>query len=340
MTGANNLTPGFIKGRILLNLDSEDEGQLYIGCAGGANTTATFTFQPNAVPDDYVVIQISLTGLRGGHSGVDIHLGRGNANKIMNDLLLVATSDFGLSIASINGGSLRNAIPRESVALAVVPSGNLVNLIDWFETYKQIIIDKFSAAESEISIALNQIDSVDSIMDITTQNNLLNAVRDIPDGVITMSESVSGIVETSNNLAIISTHDNMIEVACMLRSLVDVSRDELADRLLNIFQSNNSQAVNSGVYPGWKPNVNSPVLGNMKSIYQRQFGNSPEIKVIHAGLECGIIGDKYPGMDMISFGPTIRHPHSPVEKVNIVSVEKFWSYLCEVLSSKISNQII
>jgi dipeptidase D len=331
MSGAMNLAVDFVKGRILMNLDSEDEGELYIGCAGGINTTAKFTFEPQPLPPGIKAFKIKITGLKGGHSGVDINLGRGNANKLMNRLLWKASRELGLRIASIEGGSVRNAIPRESFATAVLPAGKEIAFKSMVDEFRSEVINELSSVDPGIKIDVTETDLPKHIVNKDVQDRFLNAVYAFPDGVIRMSADIAGIVETSTNLSIIKSYNNYIEISCLSRSSLDSAKSDLCNAITSVFELAGAGIVHEGSYPGWKPNVNSPVLATMKKIYKDKFGTSPEIKVIHAGLECGIIGDVYKGMDMISFGPTIKNAHSPDEKVNIPSVQKFWSYLTEVL---------
>jgi dipeptidase D len=333
MTGAFNLKPDMLNGRILMNLDSEDEGELYIGCAGGMNTTATFAYKPEVVPSGMKAYQLSLTGLKGGHSGVDIHLGRGNANKLMNRFLWKASRDIGLRIAAIEGGSLRNAIPRESFVKAVIPSSNENALKAWVDEFMRIVKNELSDVEPDFRFEAETADIPLTVIDKKTQDSLLNAVYAAPNGVVRMLSDMPGVVETSTNLAMIKSKENIIEVMCLLRSSVDSAKTDLGNAMTSVFELAGATVIHDGTYPGWKPNADSAILNTMKKVYQDKFGKTPEVKVIHAGLECGIIGDVFKGMDMISFGPTIRYPHSPDEKVHIPSVERFWVYLTEALKS-------
>jgi dipeptidase D len=333
MTGAFTLKPGFMEGRILLNLDSEEEGELCIGCAGGLNTTATFSCTSEPIPADAKAFKIGITGLKGGHSGVDIHLGRGNANKLMNRFLWKASREFGLRISSIEGGSLRNAIPRESFVVAVVPANAEKAFLDWGSEFANMIRNELGAVEPGFIFDTIACDMPVSVMDKATQGRLLNAVYTMPDGVIRMISDMPEVVETSTNLAIVKSQENMIEVICLLRSSVDTAKTDLANAMTSVFELAGAEVVHEGAYPGWKPNVDSPVLRTMKDVYKAKFRKEPKVNVIHAGLECGIIGDVYKGMDMVSFGPTIQYPHSPDEKVHIPSVEKFWDYLLEIVKA-------
>lgn len=331
MTGAENLKPGLLDGDILINLDSEDEGELYIGCAGGIDTTGEFTFKAEDVPENMVAYKVSVKGLKGGHSGLDIHLGRGNANKIMNILLLKTADKYGLRLAEIDGGSLRNAIPRESFATVVVPKDKKENFEQFVEEFEEIVKDEFKDSDPGVVVIAEAADMPEKLIDDKTANNLYSAVADCPNGVIKMSESVKGVTETSTNLAIVKSSGNKIELASLQRSLVDDDKDNLAEVIRKVFEEAGAKAESSGSYPGWKPNPDSAILTEMKEVYNNKFGKVPEVKVIHAGLECGILGATYPNWDMISFGPTIRNPHSPDEMVNIETVGLFYDYLVETL---------
>ncbi|MDP4209844.1 MAG: aminoacyl-histidine dipeptidase [Bacteroidota bacterium] len=333
MTGAFNLKGDMLKGRILINLDSEEEGELCIGCAGGLNTSAVFTFTPETIPAGSKAFKINLTGLKGGHSGVDIHLGRGNANKLMNRVLWKASRELGLRIASIDGGNLRNAIPRESFVTAVIPAASEKAFLNLIAEFQGFFTNELGSIEPNIHIATEPAELPEKIFDATTQTNLLNAVYVIPNGVIRMESDMPGVVETSTNLAIIKSEGNTIEIKCLLRSSIESAKTDLANAMTSVFELAGAAVTHDGGYPGWKPNVDSPILKTMKTVYKEKFGKEAIVNVIHAGLECGIIGDVYKGMDMVSFGPTIVNPHSPDEKVNIPSVEKFWTYLTETLKS-------
>ena len=331
MTGAENLKAGVLDGDILINLDSEDEGELYIGCAGGIDTTGEFTYTPEDVPEGMAAYKISVKGLKGGHSGLDINLGRGNANKIMNILLLKAGEKYGLRLAEIDGGSLRNAIPRESFAVAVVPEDNKADFEQFVTEFEAIVQDEFKDADPGVQVIAEAADMPKNLVDEKTQANLYTAVAECPNGVIKMSESVKGITETSTNLAIVKSADGTIVLNALQRSLIDDDKDNLGAEIRKVFEATGAKAHSSGSYPGWKPNPDSPILKEMKEVYNNKFGKVPEVKVIHAGLECGILGATYTNWDMISFGPTIRNPHSPDEMVNIETVQLFWDFLVETL---------
>jgi dipeptidase D len=333
MTGAENLKAGLLDGDILINLDSEDEGELYIGCAGGIDTTGVFAYTAEPVPDGMVAYEISVKGLKGGHSGLDINLGRGNANKIMNVLLMKAAEKYGVRLAKIEGGSLRNAIPRESFATVVVEEAKKGDFETFVKEFEVIAQEEFAEADGGLMVGAEPVALPESLIDPAIQANLYKAVLECPNGMIKMSESVAGIVETSSNLAIIKSEDGKIQIASLQRSLVDDDKDKLGGTIRKVFEGVGGTAVSSGSYPGWKPDPNSPILKEMKDVYNNRFGKVPEVKVIHAGLECGILGATYPHWDMISFGPTIRNPHSPDEKVNIATVDLFWDFLLETLKN-------
>jgi dipeptidase D len=331
MTGAENLKAGVLDGDILINLDSEDEGELYIGCAGGIDTTGEFTYTPESVPEGMAAYKISVKGLRGGHSGLDINLGRGNANKIMNVLLMKAAEKYGVRLANIDGGSLRNAIPRESFATVVVEEDKKDVFETFVKEFEVIAQEEFAEADGGLMIIAETAEMPENLLDLTTQANLYKAVLECPNGVMKMSESVKGIVETSTNLAIVKSENGKIVLASLQRSLIDDDKDKLGETIRKVFEGAGAKAESSGSYPGWKPNPDSAILKEMKEVYNKRFGRVPEVKVIHAGLECGILGATYTNWDMISFGPTIRNPHSPDEKVNIATVDLFWEFLIETL---------
>ncbi|MDO8927908.1 MAG: aminoacyl-histidine dipeptidase [Bacteroidota bacterium] len=335
MDGANNLKSGILKGEILINMDSEDEGELYVGCAGGEDAIVQFSFTEVPVPAESISFRLNVTGLKGGHSGLDIPLGRGNANKIFFRLLKETHKICGVRLASINGGNLRNAIPREAFGVITVPYEKADKLVGQIAGLTTIIKRELSATEPTLKIELSKIEMPASLIDEKTQINLTHAIVACPNGVIRMSDSMPGLVETSTNLAIVKSDNTtkIVEVSCLMRSSVDTARAELGSRMDSVFTLAGAKVTLKGGYPGWKPNMDSPILKTMQQVYNSKFGRIPEIKAIHAGLECGILGGTYPNWDMISFGPTIRFPHSPDEKVNIESVSKFWDFLVETLKN-------
>ena len=335
MDGANGLKSGILKGDILINMDSEDEGELYVGCAGGEDANVRFSYAEVPVPADSIGYKLNVTGLKGGHSGMDIILGRGNANKIFFRLLKEAYKVCGVRLSSINGGSLRNAIPREAFGIVTVPYATADKLVGLIAGLTTVIKRELSATEPTLKIELAKTEMPASLIDENTQINLTHAIVACPNGVIRMSDSMPGLVETSTNLAIVKSdaETKTVKIACLMRSSVDSARAQLGSRMESVFTLAGAEVKLTGGYPGWKPNMDSPILKTMQQVYQAKYGRIPEIKAIHAGLECGILGGTYPHWDMISFGPTIRFPHSPDEKVHIESVGKFWDFLVETLKN-------
>lgn len=333
LTGARKLQPGMLKGDLLINLDSEDEGELYIGCAGGIDTVATFAYKEVAVPAGHVAYRVEVKGLKGGHSGLDINLGRGNANKILNRALWLAGREYAMELASISGGTLRNAIPREATAVVTVPKTNAGKFESWIASLEAIVRKEFGDIEPHFSLKAGKVENPAFVIDRKTAANLMNAIYACPNGPMRMIGDMPEVVETSTNLAIVKSENGSIEVASLQRSSVDSAKDDLGYMLLTVFEMAGAGVIQSGSYPGWKPNLSSPILKVMKEVYRNKFGKTPEQKVIHAGLECGIISGAYPNLDLISFGPTIKHPHSPDEKVNIPTVVLFYEFLIETLKN-------
>ncbi|NTV02070.1 MAG: aminoacyl-histidine dipeptidase [Chlorobiaceae bacterium] len=333
MTGARGIRPGVLRGSILLNLDSEDEGELFVGCAGGLDAVATFEMEERPAPPGHMGFRITVTGLRGGHSGMDIGLGRGNANKVMNRLLHDARDRHGLLLASIEGGSLRNAIPRESFALIALPASEATGFLESLDTLAATIGLELAATEPDLRIAAEPAGLPAAVMGDEACERLLRAVHACPNGVMRMNDTMENLVETSNNLAIVRSANGSVTVECLLRSSVDSAREDLAMMIGSVFGLAGATTRFEGGYPGWRPDPGSPVLKVMREVYESKFGRAPEVRAVHAGLECGILGGTYPGLDMISFGPTIRHPHSPDEKAEIASVARFWELLVAALGA-------
>ena len=333
MTGAINLKPGYLDGDILLNMDSEDEGELYIGCAGGIDTNVKYNFKKEQTPGGTKAYKLVVKGLKGGHSGLDIHLGKGNACLIINKVMNEAFEKFGLRVAEIDAGSLRNAIPREATATVVIPSEYEGSFKAFLSDIQNSEKEALKDIDPDLEILAVDENIPNSVIDKETQQGLLNGVANCPNGVLAWDANLPGVVETSSNLAIIKMNGDAIEVACLTRSGVNSERDKWAHKIADNFRENGAEVSHAGAYPGWKPNVNSEILDTMKEVYNNKFGKVPEVKVIHAGLECGILGATYTNWDMISFGPTIRFPHSPDEKVKIETVQKFWDYLVETLKN-------
>jgi len=333
MTGAFELKPGILKGDILLNLDSEDEGELYFGCAGGIDGTFTFDFKQEKPDTGTIAYKFSISGLKGGHSGLDIPLGRGNSGKILVRLLWHGVEKHGLRLSSIESGNMRNAIPREGFAIATIPSSEKEKFEKCMAKSAEKIKAELSVTEPGLQISVAETTMPAFVMDTDSQNRMLRASYGCPNGVIRMSDAMEGLVETSTNFSIIKSNDSTITINCLLRSSVNSAKTDLSKMMGSIFELAGAKVEFEGEYPGWKPNPDSPILKTMQSVYNNRFGKVPEIKAIHAGLECGLLGAVYPNWDMISFGPTIRYPHSPDEKVNIASVDKFWIYLTETLKN-------
>ena len=333
MTGALNLKGGILKGEILLNMDTEEDDEIDIGCAGGIDVTATRTYHEEETPDDSVGYQISVKGLNGGHSGMDIHKGLGNANKIMNRLLFDGFENFGLQIAEINGGSLRNAIPRESVAKVIIAKMyDEAYVFDMQEIINDIKTE-FKTTEPNLTIEITKSELPNKVMELGVQEGILRAIYAAHNGVYRMSADMADLVETSNNIARVVIKDGEISVQNLTRSSVETSKFDLANALRSAFELCGCEVVMAGSYPGWTPNVNSEILDILVSIYEKQNNEKPKVVACHAGLECGILGTNYPNMDMISFGPTIHGAHSPDERASIKSSQKFWSFVVEILKS-------
>ncbi len=331
MTGAFGLKPGVLEGDILLNMDSEDEGELYIGCAGGINANALLEYKEVPAPDNGVPYRIKISGLKGGHSGIDIPLYRGNANKILFRLLKKAATDYGLRLAEADGGSLRNAIPREAYATATISEGNEDGFNKFVKDFEATVQNEYSTVDPDLKITCESVTKPEKVMEEQAQQDFINAIYACPNGVMRMSNDMEGLVETSTNLAVVKVNGGKAEALSLLRSSVDSAKYDLAEMVKCVFELAGAETTFDGDYPGWKPNPTSPILKEMKAIYNNRFGKIPDIKAIHAGLECGLLGGVYPNLDMISFGPTIRYPHSPDEKVNIETVQKFWDFLVETL---------
>ncbi|HVN57979.1 MAG TPA: aminoacyl-histidine dipeptidase [Bacteroidales bacterium] len=331
MTGVFGLEAGILKGDILMNLDSEDEGELYVGCAGGVDVSAVKDYSEEASPKGMAAYRITVKGLKGGHSGVDIALGRANSNKLLFRFLMQAESDFGIRIAETAGGDLRNAIPRESFAVLLVPEIKAAEFESFVKGYEKMYRSEFAQTEPDLVFKAEKTTVPPKIMNAGEQYRIIRACFVCPNGVQRMSQAMKGLVETSNNLAIVRCKAGKFEAYNLTRSSVDSAKEATAWKIAAVFQLIGAEVNLEGGYPGWNPNMDSPILKTMSGVYNRMFGKVPEIKAIHAGLECGLVSGVYPEMDMISFGPTIRYPHSPDEKVLIPSVVKFYDFLCGTL---------
>ena len=333
MTGARALKPGLLKGDILINLDSETEGELYVGCAGGLDATATLAYKEEKVPAGMKPFRIAVSGLKGGHSGMDIILYRANANKVIVRVLLPMIKEMGARIASIEGGSLRNAIPREAFANVVIPEGNVAAAEALVAKVCEEVRSEYSHTDPDAKVELLPAEMPVSVIDADSARKMVLAAYACPDGVARMSDSMPGMVETSNNMAIFKSEGGKLVVQTLLRSSVDSAKETLASSLSSVFELAGADVVLEGGYPGWNPDMDSAILKKMKEVYNRLYGKEPEVKAIHAGLECGILGGAYPNWDMVSCGPTIEAPHSPDERLHIPSVEKCWNFLKAVLEA-------
>ena len=338
MYGAFDLKGGVLQGKTLLNLDSETEGELYVGCAGGVDATATFSYFMQPVEEGDVALKVVVKGLKGGHSGCDINLQRANANKLLFRFLKEAVAEYEARLACVEGGSLRNSIPREAEAVITVPKEGVEDIKQLVMDYEDLFIREYDGVEDNLQLFVEETDMPNGLMPEEIQDSLIHAIIACPDGVSRMIPEMPDVVETSNNLAMVRTivdeKDNnlaKVEVNFLTRSSVESRKEELQEMIESVFALAGAKIEFSGSYPGWKPNLNSRILGVMQETYKEEFGEDARIITIHAGLECGIIGRNYPGMDMISFGPTIKHPHSPDEKVNIKTVEKFYQLLISTL---------
>jgi dipeptidase D len=332
MTGALNLEGGLLDGKILLNLDTEEDTELTIGCAGGIDVTATGSYEQSIPDSNVLAFTLSVKGLSGGHSGADIHLGKGNANKIMNRILYTLNKEFGIGISSIDGGSLRNAIPRESVATIVVASELTTKMQSVFTEIATNIQAEYSLTDAQLVIAISETNLPETVINKDVQSKLLAALYTCPNGIYRMSPAIQGLVQSSNNLARVLVKDGTYSIQCLTRSSVDSEKTDLAQAISAAFGLiDGANLTYAGAYPGWEPRPDAPIIKLMSGLYQELFGESAHVNAIHAGLECGILGTNYPGMQMISFGPNIYGAHSPDERAQISSVQKFWTYFTETL---------
>jgi dipeptidase D len=333
LTGAFNLSQGFFEGKTLINLDSEDDGEVFIGCAGGIDTLITYPLSKVDVdPSNKVAIKVSLAGLKGGHSGDDIDKGFGNSNLLLTRFLWNVSKKFKAQIADFQGGNLRNAIPREAFTVFVIDSNKKNELNTYLSEFEKVIKNEYAITEPGLSITQEEVSLPKQALEATNQDKLLCSVYSCPNGVITMSQSVKGLVETSTNLASIHfMEDNTAEIVTSQRSSVESSKLDLADKIRSNFYLAGAKVHYSDPYPGWEPNTNSQVLKIAVSAYKDLFNQDVTVRAIHAGLECGLFLEKYPELDMVSIGPTLRGVHSPDERMEIHTVEKFWKHLVEIL---------
>ncbi len=333
LTGAFGLKPGFLKSKILLNLDSEDEGQLFIGCAGGQDTQAWLPYDKVETPDDYVAFTLKVFGLKGGHSGDDINKNRGNANKILNRFLWENSKNLSLKLHNFDGGNLRNAIAREAFATVMVPADKTEELKKAVETYCNTMKFEFHVTEPDLNITVESCETPQYVVDDESASILYNALYACPHGVIAMSADIKDFVETSTNLASVKFQEDEILITTSQRSSVESRKQSVTNMVVSVFNLAGGRTETSEGYPGWTPNPNSEIVDLTAGLYKKLFNRQPEVLAIHAGLECGLIGDKYPGIDMISYGPTIKGAHSPDESLEIESVQKFWDLTLEILKN-------
>jgi len=331
MTGAMGLKGGLLDATIMLNLDTEDDDELTIGCAGGIDVTASGLYVESESPINSSALRITVNGLTGGHSGMDIHRGRGNANKLMNRLLLRASSNFGIAISSIDGGSLRNAIPRESVAVVCVSKGQEASLEKWLKEFEEELKLEHNTTDPNLKIALVSTEFPSKVFKADFQMVLLRAIYACPVGIYRMSPDIDGLVQTSNNLARVLVKNGSYSVQCLTRSSVDSEKMDEAEAIRSLFELIGSKVEFGGSYPGWAPRPGAAIVKTMSALYEELFEDEAHVMACHAGLECGILGTNYPEMEMISFGPNIRGAHSPDECVQISSVHKYWKLLIETL---------
>jgi dipeptidase D len=331
--GAQALKPGFINAKILVNLDSEEDGAFYIGCAGGQTTYLKYKTTLNDVPGNTTPLEIKITGLKGGHSGLDIITGRGNAIKLMVRLLHELNYKFGIRLVSFNGGSKHNAIPRESFAVIRVSNKSAAEVSSYIENYSSIVKIELATVEPNLNVTSGAAKSKSKVIDKLSTKNLLDSLYAVPNGVIKMSADIEGLVETSTNLAVVVTKGKSVDVTLSQRSSVETERNDISNSIASLFKLAKADVHQADGYPGWKPDVNSAILKTVKNVYDGLYHSEPKIKAIHAGLECGIIKERYPDMDMISFGPTIVGAHSPDERVQISTVDKFWNLLVNILKN-------
>ncbi|MCP2044849.1 aminoacyl-histidine dipeptidase [Pontibacter sp. HSC-36F09] len=331
MTGALGLKGGVLEAEIMLNLDTEDDTELTIGCAGGVDINASDTYQPEGINGDMKGYKLSIKGLTGGHSGMDIYLGRGNANKLMNRLLHQAAEKVGLRIGSIDGGSLRNAIPRESVAVVAIPAGEAAAFEKFVEELTTILKNEHATTDPNLAVTVEQVEAPAQVLPADYQADLLRALYACQNGVYRMSPDIEHLVQTSNNVARVLVQDGKLTVQCLTRSSVDSEKMDLAAGIKSALELAGATVSLSGMYPGWMPRPGAGIVQLMSDLYREKYNGEAHVNACHAGLECGIIGANYPEMEMISFGPNIRGAHSPDEKVQISSVQKYWDFLLDTL---------
>lgn len=334
MTGAEGFEPGRLEAQVLLNLDTEDDKELTIGCAGGVDVLGVAHYRPVPAPTEFRYFTLRVAGLTGGHSGMDIHLGRGNANKLMNRLLVSFDNDLSIALVSLDGGGLRNAIPRESVAVFGLPKDEVQALQSTLAEQEKAIKDEYQVTDPSLEISLIGMDtgSIQEVLSPDFQGRLQRALYALPNGIYRMSPDVPGLVQTSSNLARVLVKKGKVEVACLCRGSVDSEKLDMAAAIRSSLELAGAEVHLEGAYPGWTPRPEAKIVRLMSGLYEEMFGEPADVNACHAGLECGILGRHYPDMEMISFGPNIRGAHSPDERVQISSVQKTWKFLTATLA--------
>ncbi|OCQ51615.1 Cytosol non-specific dipeptidase [Photorhabdus australis subsp. thailandensis] len=333
MDGAFGLQPGWLKADILINTDSEEEGEIYMGCAGGIDFTATLALTREEIPANYKTLKLIIKGLKGGHSGCDIHLGLGNANKLLARFLAAHTEELALKLLDFQGGTLRNAIPREGHVIVAIPADRAAQLTQLKDKYLGILKNEYAIVEKNLTILLEEIETNIQALTDDCQNRFISLLNSTPNGVIRMSDVIKGVVETSLNVGVVAMEQGKVNVIYLIRSLIDSGKSYVISMLSSLAKLSNAEISAKGDYPGWQPNANSPVMHLVRETYQQLFDKTPNIMVIHAGLECGLFKKPYPDMDMVSIGPTITGAHSPDEQVHIKSVGQYWQLLTAVLKA-------
>lgn len=333
MDGAFGLQPGWLQADILINTDSEEEGEIYMGCAGGIDVKTTVSLSYEAIPANHVVKQLVLKGLNGGHSGGDIHLGLGNANKLLARFLAGHADELSLKLVDFHGGTLRNAIPREANIVFAIPAENVGKLEALKAKFEALLKSELAIAEKNLNVELIDTTTDKQAFSADCQSRFINLLNAMPNGVIRMSDDVEGVVETSLNVGVVSIIDDKVEILCLIRSLIDSGKTYVVSMLTALAKLAKADIEAKGGYPGWKPDADSPVMHLVRDTYEQLFDKVPNIMVIHAGLECGLFKKPYPDMDMVSIGPTIRGAHSPDERVHVKSVGQYWQLLTAILKS-------
>jgi len=333
MTGALGLKGGLLSGTIMLNLDTEDDRELTIGCAGGVDITIHKKYEAIDIADNFIGLKLEVKGLDGGHSGMDIHIGKGNANKLMNRILYRLNNELDLVISSINGGGLRNAIPRESFSVIAIPADSKSAFDDIIKSETKIIIEEYETTDPNLEVLSGVVDRPTKGLDAIMQNGILRSIYACPNGIYRMSPDIADLVQSSNNLAKVTIENGKAEILCLTRSSVETEKDDLVQSITSVFHLIEADVESGGAYPGWAPKPNSQIVKMMTALYQKKYNEDPHVNACHAGLECGILGKNYPQMEMISFGPNIRGAHSPDERVQVSSVQKFWDYFLDTLEN-------